>query len=92
LTALRSEERTIRVHFGLLRNGDAIGATLRRHGWRLHKTGAASYSAVRKDVVDQATARRQLHALGLLTSPALRIHFGLDAPLPPPQPFDASRR
>jgi hypothetical protein len=69
----------MRVQIELLRNREAIGEALRRDGWRLDKAGVASYGAVHKDVVDQATARRQLHAVGLLTSPALRIRFGLQA-------------
>jgi hypothetical protein len=69
----------MRLHIERLRNRDAIGESLRRHGWRLDKAGASSYSAAHKDVVDQATARHQLHVLGLLRSPALRIHFGLQA-------------
>jgi hypothetical protein len=67
------------VHIEMLRNYDALGETFRRHGWRLDKPGASSYSAVHNDVVDQVTARQQLHALGLLTSSALRIRFGLPA-------------
>jgi hypothetical protein len=73
----------MRLHIEVLRNSAAIGETLRRHGWRPHQAGAASYAAAHKDVVDQVTARHQLQALGLLTSPALRIRFGLHAQLPP---------
>jgi hypothetical protein len=73
----------MRLHIEMLRNCQAIGEALREQGWCLDKAGASSYSAVHPDVVDQATARHHLHALGLLTSPALRIHFGLQAQAPP---------
>jgi hypothetical protein len=66
----------------MLRDGDAIGKTLCRHGWRLHQADASSFSAVHDQVFDQVTARHMLHALGLLTSSALRIHFGVQAQLP----------
>jgi hypothetical protein len=71
----------MKLHIEMLQNGQAIGEMLREHGWRLDKAGASSYLAVHPDVVDQATARHRLHALGLLTSPALRINFGLQAHL-----------
>jgi hypothetical protein len=65
----------MKLHIETLRNREGIRELLREHGWRLDKGGGSSYSARHPAVSDQATARERLNALGLLTSPAVRIEF-----------------
>jgi hypothetical protein len=64
------------VHIEMLHHREGIRKLLHDHGWRLDRAeGEATYSARHPTVTDQATARDQLNAVGLLTSPALRITF-----------------
>jgi len=63
------------VHFELLQRPGEVRKILRSHGWRLDASHAHSVSASHPEVHDEAMARNRLHAMGLLTSGAVRITF-----------------
>jgi hypothetical protein len=62
------------IRFHSLRDPAGLIRALRGDGWDLEGESDWAVTASRPDVLDEATARR-LNDLGLLTSPALRIHF-----------------
>ena len=64
----------MRIYIELLRNCEAVHCMLREQGWRLDKANGG-YAAKHPAVRDERTARGALHALGLLTSAAVRIEF-----------------
>jgi hypothetical protein len=61
------------LHIEPVRKSEGIHELLCSHGWRLEQLSGTTYSAQHPAVTDQASARQKLHALGLLTSPAVRI-------------------
>ena len=62
------------IHIEVLHQRHAIRELLREHGWRLHKE-SSGFAAEHPAVPNQAAARQNLQALGLLTSSAVRIEF-----------------
>jgi hypothetical protein len=71
----------MRIYIELLRDREAVHGLLSEHGWRLDKADGG-YAAKHPAVRDERTARGALHALGLLTSAAVRIEFGTAARRP----------
>jgi hypothetical protein len=65
----------MRIHVEVLHQRHAIRHLLRENGWRLDKENKG-FAAEHPAVHDQAAARKNLQALGLLTSAAVRIEFG----------------
>jgi hypothetical protein len=63
----------IRVHF--LHDSSGPLQALRGDGWQLQDEPGGVVLGTHPAVPDEATARSRLHALGLLTSRNLRIHF-----------------
>jgi len=68
------KEDTLKIHIEVLHQRHAIRELLREHGWRLDKDNGG-FAARHPAVHDQAAARQNLQALGLLTSAAVRIEF-----------------
>jgi hypothetical protein len=68
----------MRIYIEPLRNREAVHGLLREHGWRLDRANGG-YAAKHPAVRDERAARGTLHALGLLTSAAVRIEFWPDA-------------
>jgi len=62
------------IHIELLRHPEAVYGLLREHGWQLEET-ETGYAAEHPATPNEPTARRNLHALGLLTSSAVRIEL-----------------
>jgi hypothetical protein len=63
------------IHIEFLHQRQDLRELLREHGWRLDKKNGG-FAAEHPAVHDQAAARQNLQALGLLTSAAVRIEFG----------------
>jgi hypothetical protein len=60
-----------------LRSPGGVEDLLRADGWRVLKGEDGALSASHPEIMDQQAARNRLLDLGLLTSGAVRIDFGL---------------
>jgi hypothetical protein len=63
------------VRFHFLREPAGMIQALRHDGWDLAGEADWAVKASHPGVADEDEARERLNGLGLLTSPALRIHF-----------------
>jgi hypothetical protein len=66
------------VHIHVLRRPQDLARVLRDDGWEVEEGAPNSFEATHADVDNQRTARARLSCLSLLTSPGLRIEFGLE--------------
>ena len=67
--------RVMVIRFHFLRDAAIPLQALRGDGWQFQSEPGGVVLGTHPAVPDEATARSRLHALGLLTSRNLRIHF-----------------
>jgi hypothetical protein len=65
------------VHIRVLARSPEVREMLCESGWDVDEEGTDGLVATHPQVEDQPAARARLWRLGLLTSPRLRIEFGL---------------
>jgi hypothetical protein len=63
------------VYIEALHHPHALRARLEADGWTLTAASAGGLLARHRDLPDEPALRRRLNALGLLTSPGVRIEF-----------------
>jgi hypothetical protein len=68
---------TVKIRIEFLGAAARLEEARRSDGWQLTGTGPGGVSASHGEVPDEATARRRLDRLGLLTAPRLRVEFPL---------------
>ena len=73
--AAPQEQDAMRIYIELLRHREAVYCLLSEDGWRLDEANSG-FTANHPAVRDEPAARNRLSALGLLTSPSVRIEFG----------------
>jgi hypothetical protein len=66
----------MRITVQAFRNRLQFQQALRKAGWKISDPAADSFEINHADVHDEATARRRLCEIGLLTSSHARLEFG----------------